>query len=39
MPLRSDLPADDLAVLIGINLLSSGISFLAAGFWLRRSLQ
>ena len=27
-----------LGVLIGINLLSSGISFLAAGFWLRRSL-
>ena len=27
-----------LGVLIGINLLSSGISFLAAGLWLRRSL-
>lgn len=27
-----------LGVLIGINLLSSGISFLAAGFCLRRSL-
>ncbi|MFM8380057.1 MAG: HdeD family acid-resistance protein [Planctomycetia bacterium] len=27
-----------LGVLIGINLLSSGISFLAAGFWLRRGL-
>lgn len=28
-----------LGVLIGINLLSSGISFLAAGFWLRRGLR
>ena len=27
-----------LGVLIGINMLSSGISFLAAGLWLRRSL-
>jgi len=28
-----------LGVLIGINLLSSGISFLAAGLWLTRSIQ